>query len=92
MMIIKKKPEPKKEPVSTFDAFSAPGDVNRYGVKLIPGINGFEQWIIDAKTGKPVKRDGYECMEANGLYLWIKKGEQLRSIDGSPYPSVWNRT
>lgn len=65
------------------------GDVNRFGIKIVPTSSGYQQWIIDAKTGKAARREGYECMESNGLYLWIKKGETLRAIDGMPYPSLW---
>lgn len=91
-MIIKRPPpiQPKADPQKR-DVFSVDGEVNRWGIKTIFHNGGIEQWIIDAKTGRPEKRNGYECMEANGFYLWIKKGEVLRSIDGLPYPSVWNK-
>lgn len=90
MLIARKQPIPEaKKPER--DIYSIYGEVNRYGVKLIPSKDGFEQWVIDAKTGKPTPKEGYECMEANGLYLWVKKGETLRAIDGLPYPSVWTK-
>ena len=63
------------------------GEINRFGIKI---LNGGEQWIIDAKTGKPAPRDGYECMEGQrGFYLWVKKGEKLRALD-TTYASVWD--
>lgn len=94
MLIIKKPKDPtpatQANKTVEIDAFSMPGEVNRYGVKIIPMSSGFEQWIIDAKTGKPARRENYDCMEANGFYLWIKKGEKLGNLD-IPYPSVWNK-
>lgn len=71
------------------DPNSLVGEVNRFGVKLVAKTSGYEQWIIDAKTGKPARRKGYNCLEANGLYLWVKEGEVLRALDGLPFPSVW---
>jgi hypothetical protein len=83
-------PEPIQEEISNEpDIKSIFGEVNRFGVKIVIGKSGHEQWIIDAKTGKQARRENYDCMESNGLYLWVKKGEKLRSIDGIAYPSVW---
>lgn len=50
-----------------------------------------EQWVIDAKTGSPARRNGYKCLQGDkGYYLWVKEGETLRSLD-VPYPSIWDR-
>lgn len=89
MKIIKQKFVPKQEDPIQPDIKSMMGEVNRFGVKIVIGKSGHEQWIIDAKTGKQARRENYDCMESNGLYLWVKKGEKLRSIDGIAYPSVW---
>jgi hypothetical protein len=68
------------------DLFKTAGEVNRFGVKILPSG---EQWILDGKTGKPAKRDGYNCVKGeSGAYVWIKEGDSLRALD-TTFPSIW---
>jgi hypothetical protein len=84
-MLIKRKKEPIEK--TQWDIYKEQGEVNRFGVKILP--TG-EQWVIDAKTGKPTRRENYECFSGNnGLYLWVKKGELLSPLN-VPFPSVWD--
>lgn len=86
-MIIKKKSAPPEKTLR--DIYSEQGEINRFGVKIL--FDG-QQWIIDAKTGKPEKREGYEVMEGQrGFYLWVKKGETIRPLD-TTYASVWDNS
>lgn len=83
-MIIRRKPVEKK-PDNIFEAI---GNVNGFGIKV---LEDGSQWIIDAKTGKPEKRNGYDPMRTKqGIYFWIKKGETLTSLD-TPHPSIWRK-
>lgn len=79
-MIIKRKRtdiDPRKEP----------GEVNRFGVKIL--WNG-DQYVIDARTRLPAKRDGYVCMKTmNNLYVWIRNGEKIEPGEVL-CPSVWD--
>lgn len=71
------------------DIYDLPGEVNKYGVKIL--LDG-SQWIIDAQTGQPAKRHDYDYMLGNGgWYLWVKKGEKLRSLDPA-FASIWDKT
>jgi hypothetical protein len=79
-MIVRRKKD------SGIDLFKTSGEVNRFGVKILPSG---EQWILDAKTGIPARREGYNCVQGSaGSYLWLKDGDVLKSLD-SPHPSIW---
>ena len=85
-MKIRKKSDEKKE--SNSHIFDLQGTVNGFGIKIL--MDG-SQWVLNAKNGYPIKRDGCDCMKTKrGVYFWFKKGETLTSID-MPHPSIWQK-
>lgn len=68
------------------NVFDEPGSVNAFGIKVL--MDG-TQWVIDSKSGEPIRREVCECMRTKtGIYFWFKKGEQITAMD-NPKPSLW---
>jgi hypothetical protein len=64
-------------------------EYSRWGEKIMVWPRT-EVWVVDCKTGKPIRREGAVPFMRDGKdrFFWIKKGEPKPETD-LLYPSVW---